>query len=149
MLIGGSGDPVTFTPSIPTPSGDKEKTTILLVEPDVAVRISIAEYLRDCGYHVIETRSAEEAVVVLESGRPVDIVFAEVQLPEMSGFDLAQRVRASYPGTGVLLTYGTEGAAAKAGALCDGGPIAKPYAAADVVRRIKLLRESQRTRKPG
>jgi CheY-like chemotaxis protein len=126
----------------------KSKTTVLVVEPDVMTRIAIADYLRECGYHVIELRSAEEAFTVLESGRSVDIVLAEVDLPEtLSGFELARRIRSDYPGISVILTSGAEGAAEKAGDLCDEGPIAKPYSPQDVVRRIKLLHESKRTSK--
>jgi len=126
----------------------KRKTTIVVVEPDVMTRIAIADYLRDCGYHVIELRSAEEAFTVLESGRSVDIVFAEVDLPEtMTGFELARRIRSDYPGISIILTSGAESAAEKAGDLCNDGPIPKPYNPQDVVRRIKLLHESKRTSK--
>ena len=121
------------------PSG----TTVVVVEPDILIRMAVAEYLRHCGYTVIEARSAEEVFRLLDVGRKVDIVFAEVALPEMSGFDLAKRLRAQDPSIGIILTCGAEGAAEKAGDLCDGGPIPKPYPHEDVVRRIRRLREGR------
>jgi len=39
--------------------------TILLVEDEILTRTVIAEYLRECGYKVIEAASADEAIVVL------------------------------------------------------------------------------------
>jgi CheY-like chemotaxis protein len=39
--------------------------TILVVEDDVLIRMPIAQYLRDCGYRVIEAVSADEAMTVL------------------------------------------------------------------------------------
>jgi DNA-binding response OmpR family regulator len=120
-----------------------QRIVVVVVEPDVLVRMAISDYLRQCGYTVVECRSAEEVLRVLDAGRPVDIVFSEVALPEMSGFELAKCLRARDSSIGVILTYGAEGAAEKAGDLCDGGPIAKPYQHEEVVRRIRRLREGR------
>ena len=40
--------------TMPENPGDAARTTILVVEPDILVRTTIAEYLRDCGYTVLE-----------------------------------------------------------------------------------------------
>jgi hypothetical protein len=34
----------------------REANTILIVEHEVPVRFEVADYLRECGYHVIEAR---------------------------------------------------------------------------------------------
>ena len=41
--------------------------TILVVEDDVLVRMPIAQYLRDCGYKVIEAANADEATTVAKT----------------------------------------------------------------------------------
>jgi hypothetical protein len=46
-------------------------TTIFVVEPDL-VRILIADYLRDCGYKVVEGVNADDVLVVLGAGRKID-----------------------------------------------------------------------------
>jgi CheY-like chemotaxis protein len=38
--------------------------TVLVVEDEAMIRASIAEYLRDCGYRVLEAATAKEAMVV-------------------------------------------------------------------------------------
>ena len=38
----------------------------------------IADYLRDCGYKVVEGVSADE--VLAEAGRKIDVIMAEVRL---------------------------------------------------------------------
>ena len=38
--------------------------TVLVVEGEAMRRASIAEYLRDCGYRVLEAATAKEAMVV-------------------------------------------------------------------------------------
>ena len=53
-------------------------SSILNVEEDLLVRTPLAEYLRECGYLVLEASSAGDARTLLEDGsRRVDIVLAE------------------------------------------------------------------------
>jgi DNA-binding response OmpR family regulator len=123
--------------------------TILVVEPDILVRMTIAEYLRGCGYRVLEGLRAEDVVTALRSEQKIDIIFADVQLSgSFNGFGLAQWVRQNHPGVDVILTSGITKAAEKAGDLCDEGPLEKPYHPQEVLRRINILRERRRTTKP-
>lgn len=115
--------------------------TILVVEDEILVRMVIADYLRDCGYRVIEAGNAEEALTVLRSSEPVDVVFSDVQMPgEIDGFGLARWVRQHQPQVKVLLTSGNARAAAVAHDLCEDRPLeAKPYQPQSVLDRIKRL----------
>ena len=71
---------------------------ILIVEQDLLVRTPLAEYLRECGYLVLEASSAGDARAFLEDGsRRIDIVLAEVKSGEPSGFALASWVRTHLP----------------------------------------------------
>jgi CheY-like chemotaxis protein len=121
-------------------------STILVVEPDILVRMVIASFLRDCGYKVLEGVTAADVIAVLRSGQKIDVVFSEVRLRgKVDGFGLARRVRAHHPDVDVILTSGAARAADKASDLCDDGPLEKPYHPQEVVRRINLLRERRRT----
>jgi CheY-like chemotaxis protein len=40
--------------------------TVLVLDDDVLVRMPICQYLRDCGYRVLEAASADEATVILQ-----------------------------------------------------------------------------------
>jgi CheY-like chemotaxis protein len=120
-------------------------STILVVEPEILVRMVIASYLRDCGYKVLEGASAADVITVLGSGQKVDVVFSEVRLRgKVNGFGLAHLVREQYPDVDVILTSGPARAADKASDLCEDGPLEKPYEPQEVVRRINLLRERRR-----
>jgi CheY-like chemotaxis protein len=120
---------------------ERPQAVVMVVEPDVVVRLAIADYLRECGYRVVETGSAEEAVTLLENEHSIDVVFTEVTLPRMSGFELARLVRERYPGIGVILASSPASAAEKASELCAEGPLEKPYDPDEVVRRIMRFRE--------
>lgn len=114
--------------------------TILVVEPDILVRMVISDYLRECGYKVFEAISSDEAVMVLGTDRKVEAVFSEVKLRgNMDGFALAQWVRANRPQVEVILTTGVKMAANKAGELCEEGPLDKPYHPQELVQRLKKL----------
>lgn len=133
-------------PSDDRSSDEVRPSTVLVLEPDILVRMIIADYLRDCGFKVFEGVTADDVVAVLESGQKIDIIFAEVQLGgRMDGFGLAQWVRDKQPDTDVILTSGIARAAEKAGDLCDEGPLEKPYHPQEVLRRINILLERRRT----
>ena len=115
---------------------------ILVVEDEILIRTAIAEYLRECGYHVIEAVDADEAIVVLESETfRVDIVFSDVEMPgSMNGFGLAKWLRQHRPRLPVILAGNVDRAADAAADLCESGPmLSKPYepqALADHIKRL-------------
>ncbi len=128
-----------------------ESAVIMVLESDVLVRTEIAEFLRGCGYKIIEGTTAADLWTIIDAKVKVDVVFSEVNLPgETDGFTVARRIRQTYPEIDIILTSSIEGAADKIKDLCDEGPLRKPYRAEDVAARIHLVRERQRsaTRKP-
>ncbi|HVZ30709.1 MAG TPA: hypothetical protein VG839_09975 [Asticcacaulis sp.] len=115
---------------------------LLLVEPDLAVRIPLAEYLRDCGYRVLEAITTDEAVMILrESGMPVAVILTVVDAPgQFDGFGLAKWVRQNGLGIEVILSGSIARTAEKAGDICEDGPaMAKPYDHQILLNRIKAL----------
>src|SRR5262249_24863211 len=125
-------------------------STVLVVEPDILVRMVIADYLRNCGYRVFEGATAEDVVTVLGTEQKIDVIFAEIQLSgSMDGFGLAQWVREKHPGVEVILTSGIARTSEQAADLCDEGPLDKPYHPQEVVRRINILLERRRTAPPA
>jgi CheY-like chemotaxis protein len=115
--------------------------TILVVEDEVLVRMAIAEYLRNCGFKVVEASNAFEAVDLIVSGLGLDLVFSDVRLANAAeGIVLAKWIKEHYPALRVILTSGHADAAKKAAALCpDQQLIAKPYDPGVVAERIQTL----------
>ncbi|WIM09124.1 response regulator [Enhydrobacter sp.] len=123
-----------------TSSDTPPPATILVVEDEVLIRTAVAGYLRDCGYRVLEAGTAEEAQRIFASDEPVDILFADVDLgPGASGFVLATWTRQKRPAVRILLTSGVDRMAEKAGDLCDGPFLAKPYTHERLAEEIKRL----------
>jgi CheY-like chemotaxis protein len=135
-------------------AGEKGSVTIMVVEPEILIRMVIADYLRNCGYKVIEGVSAEDVYVILRAGGAINIILSSVSLSgDTDGFTLARHIRQHHSNIDIILTSDAVNAANKASQLCDDGPLEKPYHPDEVIRRINLLRErrrneQQRRRKP-
>jgi CheY-like chemotaxis protein len=115
--------------------------TVLVVEDEVLLRLVIAQYLRDCGYRVIEAADADEAMLVLGQAQlAVDVLFSDVDMPgSMDGFALAQWTRSTRPGLDVMLTGSVPRAVNAATNLCEEGTMPKPYEPQLVHDRIRRL----------
>jgi len=109
--------------------------TILLLERDVMTRAFLADYLRSCGYRVLEAHSAAEALTILqESFEPIRIVLGDAE----NGFKLSGWVKANRPKIKVILAANPERASQAAADLCDVGPHGKrPYDPQLLVQRIR------------
>jgi DNA-binding response OmpR family regulator len=129
----------------------KGAETVLVVEPDVLVRHSICDYLRECGFTVLEAVDAEEGLAVMQTvGRMVDLILCDAGASGAEdGFQLAQWLRANRPGLPIILVGSPARAAEMAGDLCEAGPVlAKPYDTQILLDRIKrLLADAKRALK--
>jgi CheY-like chemotaxis protein len=117
------------------------RQTVLVVDDEVLIRMVISDYLRGCGYRVLEAASADEALTVLQHlETKIDIVFSDIAMPgSMDGFALSQWLRANRPGIDVILAGSIPRAANEAAELCDSGPLPKPYEPQLVIDRIRRL----------
>ena len=140
LQIGASGKPGTLHSST--------ASSILVVDGDVVSRHMIADYLRHCGYSVVEAANTTESFVALkEPTLSIDVILCDVSmLGSQSGFELANWVRANRPEFQVRLAGGVNVAAQKAAELCETGPdAAKPSEPEAIVNYIKRLRASRAT----
>jgi DNA-binding response OmpR family regulator len=114
---------------------------IVIVEANPLVRTAVAEYLRECGYQVIETMTPAEATAILHSRSGIDIVLIDVDADDgAAGFSLARQIRSQWPQVKVLLSSGIPRTAMEAETLCEQGPTSsKPYDHRALTRRIRLL----------
>jgi CheY-like chemotaxis protein len=109
--------------------------TILFVEDEALVRMDMAQFLRECGYHVYEAATAQEAIKALQA-EFVDLVFTDINLPDgMNGLELGEWTLSERPGVKVLVTTGD---ASTVGIPQTIGPIlAKPYTGRDLLDRVR------------
>lgn len=90
-----------------TRPAEKANGTVLLVEDDPAVRKLAATVLGGAGYTVLEAGSTAEAVAwPMRHKGQIDLLLADVVMPQMSGPELAQSMRVAMPHLKVLFMSG-------------------------------------------
>jgi two-component system cell cycle sensor histidine kinase/response regulator CckA len=80
--------------------------TVILVEDEDPVRIFGARALRNKGYTVLEARSGEAALELMESADKVDLLITDVVMPKMDGPGLVREVRETHPDMKVIFISG-------------------------------------------
>ncbi|NLS27845.1 Sensor histidine kinase RcsC [Sphingomonas sp. S2M10] len=130
--------------AVPTPAGagvqgdlprGRPGEVILVVEDEDRVRTYSVEALRELGYGVVFARDGIEALRLLERGQKIALLFSDVVMPEMSGRELAARVRERMPDLKVLLTSGYAPDAPLSGA--DEAILSKPFDIATLAAAIR------------
>jgi two-component system cell cycle sensor histidine kinase/response regulator CckA len=94
-------------PAEPAAVADTTGTgTVMLVEDEDPVRIFGARALRNKGYTVLEARSGEAALEMMESTDKIDLLITDVVMPKMDGPGLVREVRETHPDMKVIFISG-------------------------------------------
>ena len=70
-----------------------QRASILIVEDDVGTGTLLRELLIAEGYDVDWTQDGDEALALVEAGKP-DLVLLDVMLPRVSGYEICRRIKA-------------------------------------------------------
>lgn len=115
--------------------------TVLVVEDEAEVRRVSVEALRDLGYAVVEAADAAQALSTLPGLARADLLFTDVVMPGLNGFQLAERARALRPDLKVLYTTGYS-RDADAEQVAAGMILAKPFAVDQLARKVREALDS-------
>jgi signal transduction histidine kinase len=81
--------------------------TLLLVDDEDSVRLTLRLMLRRSGYQVLEAGDGLEALEVCAArGREIDLVLLDLSMPRMSGEEVLERLRQQAPGLKVVIYTG-------------------------------------------
>jgi len=83
----------------------KGTESILIVDDEDALLSITEEILGQAGYQVVTATSAEKALNTLQQDS-FDLLFSDIIMPGMSGYELAKEVRVKYPEMKIQLTSG-------------------------------------------
>ncbi|GAB6855097.1 PAS domain-containing protein [Asaia astilbis] len=123
--------------------------TVLVVEDDEDVRATVVEMLTELGYQVLKATDAANALVVIESGLPIDLLFTDVVMPgSLKSPELARKARERLPDIAVLFTSGyTENSIVHGGRLDAGVELlSKPYTRDALARKFRHVLANRQQR---
>jgi two-component system cell cycle sensor histidine kinase/response regulator CckA len=128
------------------PRPDRKRRTgevILLVEDDQAVRNMTRRSLEAAGYRVLAANDGREALQVSESASssPIHLLITDLVMPEMSGRELAESLKARSPGLKVLYIsgYSESTAAGRSVERQDLVFLEKPYSPRTLAQKVAEL----------
>lgn len=82
----------TYVPKATISQKKEKQKTILVVEDSITARILLKNILTSAGFIVKTAVNGEEAFTLLKAEQ-VDLLMTDVEMPEMDGFELAEKVR--------------------------------------------------------
>jgi len=101
--------PVNAVPETPVPEAEELPEAVplrcLVVDDEENVGDMLADVLRSAGHTVTVARSASEGLARVQSD-PLDLVFTDLSMPGMTGWELARTVRTVALGLPVILVSG-------------------------------------------
>ena len=85
---------VTDLPDQGIPSALPGVKTVLIVEDEAEIRVMLERLLKGKGYRVVSTDNGRAALGMVKEHTP-DLLILDAMLPEIHGFDIARRIKAS------------------------------------------------------
>ncbi len=79
---------------------------VLIVDDEESVRKFVERVLREAGYQTAQAADGPEAIAVAATLKTFDILVTDVMMPQMTGDELARRLRQTEPRLKVLYLTG-------------------------------------------
>jgi two-component system cell cycle sensor histidine kinase/response regulator CckA len=133
-------EPVTAASEPADTAAARGTETVLVVEDDEAVRKLTGQTLRKYGYQVLEAANGGEALLHCERrAEPIPLMITDIVMPQMSGPELAVRLRQMQPDMKVIYTSGyTDDAVVRHGLLDQSMAfLQKPFAPPVLARKVR------------
>jgi PAS domain S-box-containing protein len=102
--------PIQYEQTAPPKSNDaptqaKKDLTVLVVDDEDFVRETLVEMMAELVNEVVSVNSSHSALEQLEKRR-FDVVFTDLSMPEMDGWELAKKIRRNWGATKTVLVTG-------------------------------------------
>lgn len=118
------------------------KKTVLIIDDELSIRMLLENFLGK-SYNVNTTTDGVEAIKLLEEGNMPDLIVADIQMPNMDGYEFLQKVKESgfFKHIPVIMLSGIESSVERVKCLKLGANdyVVKPFNPEELAIRIENL----------
>jgi CheY-like chemotaxis protein len=115
----------------------RDRATIVVVNEQPCLRQIAITILERCGYRVLTAANGEDAKSIMQVQANIDLVLTELEMPDISGENLASWLQANRPGVQIVFM---SGAPCRPSAYYGRWMVEKPFIRIDLL--IKAVREA-------
>ena len=114
---------------------------VLILEDELNIRSFVVINLRRAGYEVMEAGTGQEALDILQQYPEIGVAILDIMLPDMDGFEVCRRIRATNKQMGVIMLTARTQEMDKVTGLMTGADdyVTKPFSPAELTARIDAL----------
>ena len=87
----------------------RSKVSVLVVEDVPQARATAVSIMEDLGCEVFDAYNGQQALKLLQAHPEIEVLFADVRMPGMSGTELAEAAQRLRPDLRIVLTSGYVG----------------------------------------
>ena len=120
---------------------DKLMRKILVLEDEDSIRGFVVINLKRAGYEVVEAGTGEEALERLAEHPDVSVALLDIMLPDIDGFEVCRRIRASGVNIGIIMLTARTQELDKVTGLMTGADdyVTKPFSPTELIARIDAV----------
>ncbi|HIW16639.1 MAG TPA: response regulator transcription factor [Firmicutes bacterium] len=114
---------------------------VLVLEDEASIRSFVVINLRRSGYEPIEAETGEQALELLRQNPDTRVALLDVMLPDIDGFEVCRRIRASDSRIGIIMLTAKSQEMDKVTGLMTGADdyVTKPFSPTELTARIDAL----------
>lgn len=114
---------------------------VLILEDESSIRSFVVINLKRSGYEPVEAETGEQALEELKKNPDIRVALLDVMLPDIDGFEVCRRIRASGSKIGIIMLTAKSQEMDKVTGLMTGADdyVTKPFSPAELTARIDAL----------
>lgn len=114
---------------------------ILILEDEENIRSFVVINLQRAGYVTVEASTGQEALDRLREHPDVDVAVLDIMLPDIDGFEVCRRIRATSKRIGIIMLTARTQEMDKVTGLMNGADdyVTKPFSPAELTARLDAL----------
>ena len=114
---------------------------VLVLEDESSIRSFVVINLKRSGYEPIEAETGEQALEQLKQNPDIKVALLDVMLPDIDGFEVCRRIRASDSKIGIIMLTAKSQEMDKVTGLMTGADdyVTKPFSPAELTARVDAL----------